>query len=141
MRTRPLPAGPYLEVEGAQMLGRQELRYALHVADPDRPAPDPYALVDQAFVPLLVTRADGAGARPATGSALAIDGAEVSALRRVGDRVELRLFNPSSEAPTVVRVPGRTGWRVDLRGRPVAPFADEIALGPAEIATLTWPIG
>ncbi|HSL57529.1 MAG TPA: hypothetical protein VK866_06790 [Acidimicrobiales bacterium] len=141
MPTRPLPAGPHLPVEGAQLLGNRELRYALHVADPDRPAPDPYALVDEAFLPLLVTRSGGDGPRPATGTALEVDGAEVSALRRVGDRVELRVFNPSSEAPTVVRLPGRTGWRVDLRGRPVAPFEGEVALGPAEIATLTWPLG
>lgn len=140
MATRPLPAGPRAPAEGAQMLGPVEVRYALHVGGPGRPTADPYALVDDAFVPLLVARATGEGDRPATTSALRVEGAEVSALRRVGDRVELRVFNPSSEAGTVVRVPGRSGWRVDLRGRPVAPFEGEVALGPAEIATLTWPV-
>lgn len=140
MATRPLPAGPHTPTEGAQMLGPVEVRYALHVAGPDRPAADPRALVDDALLPLLVARATGEGDRPATASALEVDGAEVSALRRVGDRVELRVFNPSSEAATVVRLPGRAGWRIDLRGRPVAPFEGEVALGPAEIATLTWPV-
>src|SRR5436305_9651590 len=43
MAYRPWPAGPPLPAEGAQMSGRQVLRYAVHVGDGD-----PYALVDEA---------------------------------------------------------------------------------------------
>ena len=49
MTSRPWPAGPPTPVEGPQMLGPHTLRYAIQVG----PA-DPYALVDDAFLPLLV---------------------------------------------------------------------------------------
>ena len=58
MAYRPNPAGPALPVEGPQMLGRQLLRYCLHLGDGD-----PYALADQAWVPLEVV----AGRAPAIG--------------------------------------------------------------------------
>ena len=59
MAYRPWPAGPPLPAEGAQMSGRQVLRYAVHVGDGN-----PYALVDDAFLPLEVAVADGGGDRP-----------------------------------------------------------------------------
>ncbi|HEX9969273.1 MAG TPA: hypothetical protein VGB03_03970, partial [Acidimicrobiales bacterium] len=47
---RPLPAGPPMPLDGPQMLGRCEARYAVCVgADVD-----PYALVDDVFLPLEV---------------------------------------------------------------------------------------
>ncbi len=138
MTTRPLPAGPPDRLEGPQLQGRVEARYAIQVGEAD-----PYALVDDAFLPLLVADADGGGARPAEGSVLDIAGAEVSALRRAaGGRLELRVFNPTPE-PTTVTVAGRSGWLVDLRGRPLQPFGGRFDLGPWRIATalLTDPAG
>jgi len=130
MLTRPLPAGPPDRLEGPQMLGPVEARYAVQVGDAD-----PYALADDAFLPLQVVHADGGGNRPAAGRALAVEGAEVSALQRVAGALEVRVFNPAS-SPTTVRIDGHTGWLVDLRGRPVAAFDGSFALAAWGIATV-----
>ena len=132
MTTRPLPAGPPDPLDGPQLQGRVEARYAIQAG-----AADPFALVDDAFLPLLVVDALGGGHLPSEGSALTVEGAEVSALRRVAGgegAVELRLFNPTPD-PTVVRLAGRSGWLVDLRGRPLAAFDGPFDLGPWAIAT------
>ncbi|CAN5181452.1 hypothetical protein BH18ACT4_BH18ACT4_01030 [soil metagenome] len=130
MPTRPLPAGPMTPLEGPQLQRRLSLRYAVVVGD----EVDPYAAVDDAFVPLLVTAAGG-GDGPRVGQALSVAGAEVSALRRTqSGLVELRVFNPRP-APTTVTVEGRSGSLVDLRGRPVGTFADSFPLGPWRLAT------
>jgi alpha-mannosidase len=126
---RPWPAGPPLPVEGAQMRGRQVLRYAVHVGDAD-----PHALADEAFLPFEVVVGPGGGGRPSAGTALQVRGAEVSAVVRRGGALEVRVFNASSEEATVV-VDGRRGWLVDLRGRPVEPFDGSFPLRPWGIAT------
>ncbi|HET6773951.1 MAG TPA: glycoside hydrolase family 38 C-terminal domain-containing protein, partial [Acidimicrobiales bacterium] len=153
MTTRPLPAGPLVRLEGPQLQRRLSLRYVVAVGDVD-----PYALADQVLVPLRVAGADGAtrgptpaapsaGAAgdapgtgpadlPATGSALAVDGAVVSAVVREGDALAVRLFNPTDETAGVT-LDGRRGWLVDLRGRPLAPFDGGFALRPRGIATAT----
>jgi mannosylglycerate hydrolase len=144
MATRPLPAGPGTPVEGPQMIGRHRVRYAVQVG----PA-DPYALVDDAFLPLSV--ADPAKIRgmaaaapaPDSGSVLTVRGAEVSSLRRVDGHLELRVWNPT-EHPTTVEIPGRTGHLVDLSGSSVTAssgqfvdrFAERVELAPWRIATL-----
>jgi hypothetical protein len=115
-------------MEGPQQQGPVSARFALHVGDRD-----PYAVVDDAFLPLLVTRAGG-GPRPAVGSALDVSGAEVSAVVRHAGALHVRVHNPSP-APTTVVVAGRRGWLVDLRGRPLAPFEERFPLGPWAIAT------
>lgn len=130
MATRPLPAGPMTPMEGPQLQGPVALRFALHLGDRD-----PYAVADDAFLPLLVTRGGGAaGTRPARGQLLSVAGAEVSAVTRESGHLHLRVFNPTA-TPTEVAVAGRRGWLVDLRGRPEAPFEERFALGPWEIAT------
>jgi hypothetical protein len=48
--------------------------------------------------------------------------------------LEVRVFNPTA-APTVVTIPGRTGWLVDLRGYPATPFEGSFELRPFGIAT------
>jgi hypothetical protein len=128
MATRPLPAGPLTPMEGPQQQGPVSARFALHVGDRD-----PYAVVDDAFLPLLVTRAGG-GPRPVVGTALDVSGAEVSAVVRHAGALHVRVHNPSAE-PTTVVVAGRRGWLVDLRGRPLAPFEERFPLGPWAIAT------
>jgi glycosyl hydrolase family 38/alpha mannosidase-like protein len=130
MAYRPFPAGPLTPVDGLQMTGRTiTLRYALSTD-----CTDPYALADDVLLPLEVVSALGGGTRPATGSALRVEGAEVSALRREGGVLELRVYNPSATATTVV-VPGHSGWLVDLRGYPVEPFEGFFGLRPFGIAT------
>jgi alpha-mannosidase len=130
MTYRPMPAGPPVVLHGSQVLGVHTLHYGVAVG-----AVDPYALVDDAFLPLDIARAPGIGTAPAHGTALTVTGAEVSALRREAGRIELRAFNPSHE-PTTLVVEGRTGWIVDLRGRPIEPFEESVALGPWKIVTL-----
>jgi alpha-mannosidase len=130
MAYRPWPAGPPFPAEGAQMQGAQVLRYAVHTGDAD-----PYALVDDVFLPLEVVSAPGGGDRPPSGTALQVHGAEVSAVVRRGGALEVRVFNPSGH-DTVVTIDDRTGWLVDLRGRPVEPFDGSFPLRPWGIATV-----
>ncbi len=131
MAYRPLPAGPLTPVDGLQLAGDLvESRYALALD-----CADPYALVDDVFLPLEVVHSGGGGTRSASGSALRIDGAEVSAIRRVAGSLEVRVFNPSDHE-TTVSLPSRAGWIVDLRGRPIAPFEGSFTLRASGIATL-----
>jgi hypothetical protein len=131
MPTRPLPAGPVVPAEAAQMQGPVTVRYAVHVGDAD-----PYALVDDAFLPLLAVEGTSKGlGEGERGQALSVAGAEVSSLRRgPAGGLELRVFNPTADATTVT-VRGRSGWLVDLRGRPIERFAGSFELGPWRIAT------
>jgi mannosylglycerate hydrolase len=130
MATRPLPAGPVIELHGSQVQGHHELRYVVAVGDID-----PYALAEDAFVPLLVATGAGMGRLPGYHQALAISGARVSAVVLRNGALHVRAFNPSDRA-TTLRVPGRRGDLVDLRDRVVAPFDGELELRPWQIATL-----
>jgi mannosylglycerate hydrolase len=134
MPTRPLPAGPLIPLEGSQLQKPVAFRYALALGDADV---DPYALADQVLVSLLATRGGGAGsgALLPSGGALSIDGAEVSTVRREGGGLRVRVFNPTATTSTV-SVPGRQGWLVDLRDRPLEPFDERFELRPWGIATL-----
>lgn len=115
-------------MEGPQQQVPVSVRFALHAGDRD-----PYEVVDDAFLPLLVTRAGG-GAAPTEGQALQLEGAEVSAVVRVADALHVRVFNPTAER-TTVRIAGRHGWLIDLRGRPLVPFEGTFDLAPWQIAT------
>jgi alpha-mannosidase len=130
MTMRPLPAGPEDPLTGPQLQGLQTVRYALRLG-----AGDPYALAEDAFVPLQVARGEGQGQRPDRGQALSVTGAQVSAVRREGGAVHVRVFNPTA-ALTTVRIDGHRGWLVDLRGRPLEPFEDEFDLAPHRIASV-----
>ncbi|HEX3539732.1 MAG TPA: glycoside hydrolase family 38 C-terminal domain-containing protein [Acidimicrobiales bacterium] len=130
MAYRDNPAGPTIALEGPQMQGPITVRYALHVGDGD-----PYALADQAWVPLEVVEGAGLVPGPPRGQVLAVAGAEVSALQRVGGRLELRVFNPSP-AGTTVTVGDRAGWLVDLRGAPQERVEQSFSLPPWGIATV-----
>ncbi len=130
MAYRPFPAGPLTPVEGLQMRGKRiTMRYALAL-DCD----DPYRVADDVLLPLETVSSLGGGSRPRSGSELAVHGAEVSALHRVGGVLEARVFNPTAK-PTVVLFPGRAGWLVDLRGYPQDAFEGSFELRPFGIAT------
>ncbi|MDQ6695901.1 MAG: alpha-mannosidase [Actinomycetota bacterium] len=136
MAMRSLPAGPPTPAPGAQMAGPQRVELALHVGHRN-----PFAVADDVLLPLIAVRPRGAstttGSRgPTTGSALGISGAEVSSVTRTaGNRLEVRVFNPTG-SDTVVDVPGRAGWLVDLRGRASEPFHDSFALRAGGIQTV-----
>ena len=86
-------------------------------------------------MPLETVASLGVGDRPASGHMLAVHGAQVSALHRVAGVLEVRVFDPT-DAPAVVSFAGRSGWLVDLRGYPVAPFEATFELRPFGIATV-----
>ncbi len=130
MSLRPLPAGPMTPLEGPQVLGPVESRYVIHVGQAD-----PYRLVDDAELPLRVIGSHGGGEGGPSGSALTVDGAEVSAVRREAGALEVRVFNPS-DAPTTVAFGDRSGWLVDLRGGPISPFEGSFELRAHGIATV-----
>jgi alpha-mannosidase len=130
MATRPLPAGPLTAREGPQQQTRVSASFAVHVG-----GRDPYAVADDAFLPLQITRGGGAGAAGAAdGQGLAVAGAEVSAIVREAGQLHVRVFNPSDERTTVT-IDGRQGWLLDLRGRPLLAFEGAFELGPWQIAT------
>jgi 2-O-(6-phospho-alpha-D-mannosyl)-D-glycerate hydrolase len=145
MPTRPLPAGPLVAAGDAQLQQRVTRRYAVAVgADVD-----PYALADAVLVPLQVggvdddargPNASGAATAvpvdlPTSGTGLEVGGAVISAVVREGDGLVVRVFNPT-DAETTVRIPGRHGWLVDLRGRPLVPIEGELRLRAHGIATV-----
>jgi hypothetical protein len=129
MTTRPLPAGPMTPIEGPQSLGPVDVGYAIHLGDVD-----PYRVADDVLVPLVASASFGGGQRTDRGSVLTVEGAEVSAVRREAGQIEVRVFNPTPSETTVV-LPGRSGWLVDLRGRPLAPFEGAFPLRAHGIAT------
>jgi hypothetical protein len=131
MAYRPLPAGPMTPVEGLQLVGhRITSTYAVAID-----AEDPWSLCDDVLLPLEVATSAGGGARKDDGASLTVDGAEVSSLRIVDGLTEIRIFNPGDHE-TLVRVPGRRGWEIDLRGRAVSSFEGSITLRGRGIATL-----
>lgn len=138
---RPNPAGPPEPVEGAQMLGRHTVEYAVVPHRGTWRDADLYARADELLVPL--ERGWGGGlpgaTRPAEGAAMTVAGAEVSAVHRDDDALVVRIFN-ASDTDEVARIEheGRpaTGTVVDLRGRPLRPFTGELRLTPWQIATL-----
>ena len=78
---------------------------------------DPYALVDDAFLPMHVAVGQGRGDWTASATCCGSSGAEVSSVRRVGSALEVRVFNPTANE-VQVDIGHRTGWLVDLRGLP-----------------------
>ena len=131
MATRPLPAGPLTPMEGPQSQHRVQARFAVHLG-----GRNPYELVDDLSLPLQLSRGGGSTATGAlTGQALSITGAEVSAIVREAGQLVVRVFNPSAE-PTTVTIDGRSGWLVDLRGRPLQPFEGSFDLKPWQITSV-----
>jgi alpha-mannosidase len=130
MATRPLPAGPVIELHGSQVQGPHELRYAVAVGDVD-----PYAMAEDAFVPLLVATGAALGTLPMEHRALDVSGAEVSAVLVRDGALHVRAFNPSRR-PARLRIAGHTGDVVDLRDRVIRLFDGELDLRPWQIVTV-----
>lgn len=131
MATRPLPAGPLTPTPGAQMPGRTRVRLAVAPGDDTAAA---YALADHVLTPRPTAWAPGGGTLARRGSSLEVHGAQVSSVRVHDGACEVRVFNPSDD-PTVVELPGRRGWLVDLAGRTLEPFEGRFTLRAWGIAT------
>jgi mannosylglycerate hydrolase len=131
MTYRPVPAGPLTPVEGLQLLGQRiETTYVLAVGDVD-----PWAVSEDLTLPLESTPSLGGGWRPGRGSALSVQGAQLSALTLRDGLLEVRVFNTTDET-TTVQMGNTSGWLIDLRGRPIEPFEGSFHLRPFGIATL-----
>ena len=107
LATRPWPAGPGVPTPEAQMLGRT--RFALGLQTGARSA-DLHETWERFALPLVSVPAPGGGDLPGRGSLLETGRAALSAIRRVGGDVEVRVWNPSGEQ-AVVSVAGQ---RLDL---------------------------
>jgi alpha-mannosidase len=117
---RPVPAGPAVRVEGAQVQGARRWRYGLLLHAGDREAADLAGHADAFLNPLegVVGSTAARPIRPPAGQALRIDGAEVSAIVRDGADLVVRLFNP-----------GRASAAAAVGG-------DTISLRPGEIVAV-----
>ncbi len=134
MSYRPFPAGPLTPVDGLQLAGHKiEARYALALGPID-----PYVMADDVLLPMEVVSTLGGGTRPSHGQALRVEGAEISAVHRVAEALEVRVYNPT-DATAQVSFGTHAGWLVDLRGRPTQSFEGSFALRPHGIATVRLP--
>jgi len=148
------PAGPEVPIPAAQLLGDRAMRFALMPHAGSWSSAGVLAMAERYQHPALVVRGTGPLADPgadrpddevpATGGGLAIegDGVVLTALRRRGEWLELRVVAESA-APTEVVVRGvfDEARDADLLGRPLGSLAAEtgtlnVALGPWEIRTV-----
>jgi alpha-mannosidase len=109
LATRPWPAGPATPTPAAQMLGETTFSVALWTG---APVDDRVAVLhawERFAIPIVESSAAGGGDLPMAGTLLAIDpgGAQLSNVRRVGDRREARLWNPWIDRETVSVIGGR----------------------------------
>ncbi|GBC86030.1 Mannosylglycerate hydrolase [bacterium HR12] len=116
LETRPYAAGPDVPTPEAQMLGTWPLALGAMRAG------SPSALLaawERFALPLLEAPATGGGSLPAAGTLLELEGeACLSAVRRVGGELEVRVWNPL-DRPARARVEGL-----------------ELDLGPARIQSV-----
>jgi len=116
--TRPWDAGPRIPTPNAQMLGETAFTLAIW---PDPPArSELLSGWDRFGLPIAEAPAAGGGTLPRRDSLLSLDlgAAQLSNIRRVGEGLQARIWNPTTE---------KIGARVADRS---------IELGPAQIATV-----
>jgi alpha-mannosidase len=117
--TRPGHAGPDIGTPDAQMIGDTEFELAVY---PGAAREELLSAWERFALPLLESLPSESGVTatlPSSGSLLDVEGAELSAIRRLSDgRVEVRIWNPS------------------LESRSASVEGHEVALGPARIETL-----
>jgi hypothetical protein len=133
MASRPLPAGPELPLEGAQVQGPLRLAYAVSLDDLPG-APDPHELAGRVWCPLLAVEADGGGDLPERGARLSVEGMEVDALLRDGDHLVLRGHEAHGRRSTL-RL-DRPGSVVDLAGAELGRTDGTTSLRPWQIVTV-----
>jgi hypothetical protein len=114
LATRPSPAGPDIATPDAQMIGDTHFALGVYPNATDRQLMRAW---ERFALPLVSAPASGDGSLAASGSLLEISGAELSSVRRVNGRTEVRIWNPSSRH-VLATVDGQT-----------------VQMGPAAIAT------
>ncbi len=139
------PAGPEVEVPAAQLLGTRAYRFALLPHGGAWSEAGTPVAAERYRHPFLVVRGSGAADAPtAAVRGLAIDGEGVvlSAVRRRGDWLEVRVVNQGgSRRRATLRLPADAAREADLLGRPGAPLdvarmAVTLDLDPWEIRTV-----
>jgi mannosylglycerate hydrolase len=140
-RLRPVDAGPPYAIPKAEQLGPFRRAYAIVPHRGDWQGLQ--AVADEVLLPLehasVMTTSRTV---PAAGAALAVDGAEVTAVLRDQGALVVRMFRARDEGGWAgVRCNGAParGWLVDLTGRPLAEFDGGVPLAPWEIATVRIP--
>ena len=142
---RPNPAGPLDRLEGPQLQTRVALDYAVLLHRDAAYAVDLPAVADDVLVPLERVRGGGwpGASRPARGSALDVDGAEVSALLRddTGALVVRVVNRTPAEATVTIARDGAplAGFVIDLTGAELVPFAGRARLRAWELLTVRFP--
>ncbi len=147
------PAGPEMPVPAAQLLGEQTMRFALMPHAGSWSSAGVLAAAERyqhAVLSTRGTRREGGGVGGDAGptvdiaNGLAIEGRGVvmTALRRRGEWLELRVVAETAEATeAVIRGPFDSARDADLLGRPAGALATEpgllrLKLGPWEIRTV-----
>jgi alpha-mannosidase len=117
MATRPFPAGPGVPTPLAQMIGATAFRMGVW---PNATVRELLPNWERFALPLTSAVIAGGGALPASGSLLEVSGdALVSNVRRRDAALEVRLWNPRTDAPVHAIVGG-----------------NDVTLGPAKIETI-----
>ena len=136
------PAGPEVPVPAAQLLGTRSFRFALFphtgrwLDAGTRAAAERYR---HPFVVLRSTGAADAPTEPVQGLRLEGDGAVLSAVRRRGDWLEIRLVNEGPAAcRAILETPLVEARTTDLLGRPGAQLA--VSRGSLELDLAPWEI-
>jgi alpha-mannosidase len=151
------PAGPEVPVPAAQLLGERSMRFALVPHAGSWSSAGIPSMTERYQHPALVVRgtgpareaaADAAGAggdrvdRQDRGLTVEGDGVELTALRRRGDWLELRVVAETAAATeALIRGPFDEARDADLLGRPAGALPAEpgslrLPLGPWEIRTV-----
>jgi mannosylglycerate hydrolase len=137
-RLRPVHAGPLVPTPKAEQLGPFRRAYAIVLRRGGWEGL--HAVADDVLLPLehaSVRRTTRAV--PAAGAALAVEGAEVTALLRDQGGLVVRMVRACEEAGWVSILRGGApaqGWSVDLTGLPLAEVHGGLTLGPWQIATV-----
>jgi len=150
------PAGPEVPVPGAQLIGERSMRFALMPHAGSWAAAGVVAMAERFQHAALVVRGTGPVSDPTLddraapaaavgdGGGLAVegDGVVLTALRRRGDWLEVRVVAETAIATeAVIRGPFDDAREADLLGRPMGALASQpgevrVSLGPWEIRTI-----
>jgi alpha-mannosidase len=146
------PAGPEVPVPAAQLLGDRSMRFALMPHAGSWSTDGVLAMAERYQHAALTVRASGpqdpaawtAIGDPPDGRGLAIegDGVVLTALRRRGEWLELRVVaETATVTEAVIHGPFDEARDADLLGRPLGPLATQpgllrLTLGPWEIRTV-----
>jgi mannosylglycerate hydrolase len=96
------PAGPELAIPDAQMRGPHAFSFGLYAYDGDPPGPDVLEQAERYRLPFVALPGSGAPAELASARGLDVEGAVLTALRRVGGELEARVVNETPDPVTAL---------------------------------------